>query len=304
LDIDIRKRGRLNTRKQFEVKIPCARTFHRSQGLTLDSVSFDPTGIRIHGLVYIALSCVRSIDSLYLQSPLTKDKFKVKHKVDIEMKRLRTTTKWHLQYDYQSIQTNSYVSILSLNTHNLHAHMDNILNHYDIMKSDIMCFQETYMTLCMQSKQFPNHNCISSYITHGVMILVKKHVTIFEHIHFEENTVELVLAKVFLHASEIEKINPYATLHATFFNILNFLSNALDHLHLNETIVIVGDFNIDMLQNNARTKELEKYMCKYSLRLLLDNINHVQNSLIDHVWSNVPISQYNVFILDTYWSDQ
>jgi exonuclease III len=181
--------------------------------------------------------------------------------------------------------------------------MDDILNDYDTMQSDILCLQETYMTLCMQNKQFPNHNCISSYITHGVMILVKKHVTILEHMRFEENNVEMVLAKVIFHGSEIAILNLYAASHATFSNILNVLSNALEHLHLNETIVIVGDFNIDMLQNNARTKELENYMCRYNLRFLLDKINHVQNTLIDHVWSNVPISQYNLFILDTYWSD-
>jgi hypothetical protein len=113
------KTGRLKIRKQFPIKLACARTVHRSQGLTLDSVAFQPAGIRIHGLVYTTLSRVRSIDSLYLLSPLTKDNFKVKQKVDIEMQRLRTTAKWHLQYDYQSIQTNSSVSILSLNTHKL-----------------------------------------------------------------------------------------------------------------------------------------------------------------------------------------
>jgi hypothetical protein len=91
------------------------------------------------------------------------------------MEFLRTTAKWHLQYDYQFIQTKSFVSILSLNTHILHAHMDDILNDYDTMQSDIFFFQETSMALCMQNKQFPNHNCISSYITHGVMILMKKH---------------------------------------------------------------------------------------------------------------------------------
>jgi hypothetical protein len=53
------------------------------------------------------------------------------------------------------------------------------------------------MALCMQNKQFPNHNCISSYITHGVMILVKKHVPILDHIHIEEKNVELVLAIFF-----------------------------------------------------------------------------------------------------------
>jgi hypothetical protein len=160
---------------------------------------FDPAGIQIHGLVYTSLSHVRSIDSLYLLSALTKDNFKVKHKVDIQMQCLRTSAKWHLQYDYQSIQTNSSVSILSLNTHNLHAHMDDIINDYDTMQSNSMCLQETYMTLCMQNKQFPNDNCISSYITHGVMILVKKHVTILEHMHFEENNVEIVLARVIFH---------------------------------------------------------------------------------------------------------
>jgi hypothetical protein len=163
--------------------------------MTLDSVTIHPTRIQIHGLVYTTLSHVRSIDSLYLLSPLTKDNFKVNHKFDIEMQHLRTTPKWHLQYDYQSIQTNSFVSILSLNMRILHAHMDDIINDYATMQYDILCLQETYMAFCMQTKQFPNHNFISSYITHGVMILVKKHVKILEHIHFKENNVEMVLAK-------------------------------------------------------------------------------------------------------------
>ena len=113
------------------------------------------------------------------------------------------------------------------------------------MQYDILCLQETYMSLCMQNKQFPNHNCISSYITHGVIILVKKHVPILHHIHFEEKNVELVLTKIFFHGTKIVILNLYVAPHATFSNILNVLSNALDHLHLNETIVIVGDFNID-----------------------------------------------------------
>jgi hypothetical protein len=112
---------------------------------------------------------------------------------------------------------------------------------------------------------------------------VKKHVTILEHMNFEENNIEMVVAKVFLHASKTAILNFYDASHATFSNILNVISNALDHLHLNETIVIVGDFNIDMLQNNVKTKELENYMCKYSLHFFLNNINHVQSALIDHV---------------------
>ena len=88
------KKGQLKIRKQFSIKLACARTVHRSHGLRLDKVVFQPVGIQIHGLVYTTLSRVRSIESLYLLSPLTKDNFKVKQKVDIEMERLRTTAKW------------------------------------------------------------------------------------------------------------------------------------------------------------------------------------------------------------------
>ena len=90
------KTSRLKIQKQFTIKLACACTVHRSQGITLDSVAFDPMRIRIHGLVYITLSRFRSKDSLYLLSDITKENFKFKHKVDIEMQCLRTTAKWHL----------------------------------------------------------------------------------------------------------------------------------------------------------------------------------------------------------------
>ena len=106
------------------------------------------------------------------------------------------------------------------------------------------------------------------------MILVKKHVPILEHIHIEEKNVEAVLANVFLHETEVAILNLYVAPHATFSIIVDVISNALGHFNLNGPIVLVGDFNVDMLQNNARTKELENYMCIYSLRFLLDKIKH------------------------------
>ena len=147
-----------------------------------------------------------------------------------------------------------------------------------------------------------NYNFISSYITHGVMILVKEHVPILDNIHTEEKNVEVVLAFFFPwnKSCNTESVccSPCSILQHSWCYF-----QCIGHFHLNRPIVLVGDFNIDMLQNNVITKELENYMCKCNLRFLLNNINHVQNTLIDHVWSNVPISQYNVFILDTYWSD-
>jgi hypothetical protein len=65
----------------------------------------------------------------------------------------------------------------------------------------------------------------------------------------------------FFHETEVAILNLYVAPHATFSNIVDVISNALGHFHLNGPIVLVGDFSIDMLQNSDRTKELENYMC-------------------------------------------
>jgi hypothetical protein len=89
------------------------------------------------------------------------------------------------------------------------------------------------------------------------MTLVRKHVPILDHIHIKVNIVELVLAKSFSHEIEVAILNLYAAPNATFSNIAHVISNAFGHFHLNRPILLVGDFNIDMLQNTDRTKELE-----------------------------------------------
>ena len=67
-------------------------------------------------------------------------------------------------------------------------------------------------------------------------------------------------------------------------------------------IVIVGYFNVDMLQSNNKTKALNDYMPNYNLHFLLSKKSQTPSSLIDHVWSNIT-SNYKIFILDAYWTD-
>jgi exonuclease III len=293
----------LKIRKQFPIKLACARTIHRSQGLTLDRVAFDPAGIRIHGLVYTALSRVRNIESLYLLHPLKMDNFKVKQKIDIEMQRLRTIAKWNLAYDLESIKSSTNISILTLNTRSLHAHMNDILNDYDTMQADILCLQETYMTLSMQNQQFPSFNCISSCTKHGVMTLVKKHLPILEHMHYEDQSVEVLIAKVSFHGSHLSIINIYASPHASLSSIFNTITKALCHFHQHGILVILGDFNIDMSQCNEKTKQLENYMCTYNAHMLLRKTNNAQKTLIDHIWSNAKNENSIIYTLNTYWTD-
>jgi hypothetical protein len=51
------KTGQVNIQKQFQIHLACARTIHKSQGLTLDNVAFNPNGIQKRGLVYTTVPC-------------------------------------------------------------------------------------------------------------------------------------------------------------------------------------------------------------------------------------------------------
>jgi hypothetical protein len=46
-------------RIQYPIQSTIAHTTHRFQGLTLDFLAFDPSGIHCHGLTYITLSRVK-----------------------------------------------------------------------------------------------------------------------------------------------------------------------------------------------------------------------------------------------------
>jgi hypothetical protein len=120
-----------------------------------------------------------------------------------------------------------------------------------------------------------------------MMILVKKHLPILEHMHFEEPNVEVLVARVIVKGLHIAIINIYATPSAILASIVNAIVKALCNLHCNEIIVVLGDFNIDMCQCNEKTKKLQSYMYNQNLHFLLDQRKHVQRTLIDHVWSNV-----------------
>jgi len=58
----------LITRIQFPIQLATAQTIHRSQGLSLDEMAFDPSGINKHGLVYIALSKIRTKKIVFTKS--------------------------------------------------------------------------------------------------------------------------------------------------------------------------------------------------------------------------------------------
>jgi len=79
-----------------------------------------------------------------------------------------------------------------------------------------------------------------------MMILVKKHLPILEHVHFEEINVEVLAERVTFKGLHIVIMNIYAVPSTILVSIVNAIAKAMCNFHSNEIIVVLGDFNIDM----------------------------------------------------------
>ncbi len=62
---------------QYLIQLAATPTIHWSQGLILDFLTFDPSGIHHHELTYTTLSRVRGKKNLYLLAPSVEANFKV-----------------------------------------------------------------------------------------------------------------------------------------------------------------------------------------------------------------------------------
>ena len=137
------KKRHLKICNEFPMQLACALTIHRSQWLTLYHVTFDPSRIWLHWLLYIALTCIWNIENLYLLHAITKQNFIFKQKSSFEMQWLQIIAKWKLEYDYESIVFGTCILVLYSKTRNLETHLEDVLNKYNLMQYDILCLQET-----------------------------------------------------------------------------------------------------------------------------------------------------------------
>ena len=124
-----------------------------------------------------------------------------------------------------------------------------------------------------------------------------------EYAHHEEENVELPIANVIAQGSHLTILNMYASPNATLDNIIATLTKAMCNIQLNQRILILGNFNIDLSKMNTKTKALENYMHGHNFHILLDKEKVLSKLLIDNVWSNCPIQNFNTFILDAYWTN-
>jgi len=67
--------------------------------------------------------------------------------------------------------------------------------------------------------------------------------------------------------------------------------------------VIIGDFNINILTKSNQSSTLQTFMNKYYLKLIFIGSTIINDTQIDHIWTNAPIQQCHFGTTQTYWID-
>ena len=172
------------TRIQFPIQLAVARPIHRSQGLSLDEMAFDPTNVTKHGLTYIALSRIRTKEKLYLLTPLEHKKFHVDECVSQEMSRLRSLAKWNLLVPRLKLWQHSHVIIQSLNVNLIQKHHKDIDADFNIQSLYILCLQETHVQSSCKVQKFINttkYKYIYVFGGHGSILMYDNHMVLESH---------------------------------------------------------------------------------------------------------------------------
>ena len=283
-------------RTQFPIQLVVDRTIHHVHGLSLDYLAFDPTGVYRHDLLYTALSRIKNLSLL---QPLQMKNLHVDPNVSIDMNRLRTTTHWVPNVPILAKFRDSHVVICSLNTRSLSLYKDDIYSYYNETHFDP---KTSYITSFIDMLK---HSFSSVYDCNGTMIVYDNHTKLFFHeTHFTLGAKFIVASFNTNTRKSIHIIALYrpSTLPVTTF--LNHLRHFLNKIPISCPTTILGDFNINMLnQNSYDVKGFQHFMKFYNMYLQFQENTTIYDSHNDHLWTNAPSLQCIFGTFEAYWTD-
>lgn len=146
-------------RTQFPLRPCAAKTIHRAQGETLDSivVDFSVPNKRIRKPFfqhahYVGLSRVTALSGLHILD-LNVEKICINHDVVSEMERLRKTAAYKI--DFKPLCNSSDQFIVTYNNaRSLHKHFSDCSHDPNLLASDLMIFRETRFRATDSNQQY------------------------------------------------------------------------------------------------------------------------------------------------------
>ena len=189
--------------------------------------------------------------------------------------------------------------ISSINCRSLKKHFTDISTDHDLLNSDIICCQETWINEEYDNlDQYEIENYRSHFINNGrgkgLAIYVREQLSIEE----EVNERFLQLAKIKSNLADI------IVLYMSQAGNLNGLENILSQIIKTDTpTIIIGDFNVNFL--DEKTKSTRSFLKKQSLVKLVNVPTHIEGSCLDQalVRDQQKMNTYHTQLTSKYYTD-
>ena len=262
------------TALQFPLRLAYAATAHKIQGHTIkkpQSLVVDLVTWLQPAMGYVMLSRIETLSQLYIVGSIPKDKLKPWPSALEELERMN-----NIALNRDNIQDLRF-KLCSLNTLSLRKHIIDIKGDYGLVKSNVICLQETWLGLDEETNdlyQLPDLN--AHFVSQG---RGKGIVTFFSDMFVPVKDINDPLFQMSkIVSSKISIINVYRSEKAGS----KFLEELESLISFDRTLIICGDFNYCYRdQQNHPVKELLKDL---NFNQVVQEATHREGRILDHVY--------------------
>ena len=215
-----------------------------------------------------------------------------------ELERLKNISMNNNPTEWEKEDTENF-KIYSLNCRSLKKHFPDILSDEMMMKSDVICLQETWLE---DDKPTENLN-IPNYEVHfnsqgkgkGIAIYFKKNTVRHQRDIKEEN---LQLSKFTYDGFELVVL--YRSQNADLKHLAEVLETLLNK---EKPVLIEGDFNFCFFENSSNPTK--KFLQENEFEQLVQEPTHIEGNLIDHVHvkDRNGVDNYKTQLHSKYYTD-
>ena len=305
------RRGSEITRSQFPLTLAWATTIHKVQGLTLDEIVVDMKGGRFSpGQAYVALSRVKTLTGLHILNFNSKA-IKASDGVKQEMQRLNENLLSPIPVHTCPPLSDTQVSIALLNVRSIVPKAPDICQDTSLKSAAIVCFTETWLTEQQTSPTlFDGHTVLrgdrlSGANKGGVMLSVHQSIVPISVTNYTLSgiLIEATLATLLLpNHKQLQVTVVYRSPRVSNNVLVEVMSDILGQMAASDLpSIVLGDFNDDLL--TTANSPLTHLMFRHGYSQLVHSPTTDNGTLIDHVYYNGPLSNAQVHVIDTYYSD-
>jgi len=170
--------------------------------------------------------------------------------------------------------------------------------------SYILCFYRNKNTPCI-NKCAQIYKFIKVYISihdgHGLMMMYDIHMHLDSFNTITSDGLEYITTFNIDTHKIIHIVCAYKIHSCSIFKFLINLQIIIQHSFEHCLIIIMGNFNVDILKNNNRIKTI-KFHDKFQLQSQFNESTTKAGSQLNHVWANVSRIECKFGVTKTYWS--